>query len=128
LQPARPDEEILAVLHVDVLPADVDIVLPADAEVLHIDEEVPLDPDDLSADEDTVRQPRDVLQEIRNILDPRGKVHFFLYVLINFLSNICRDPDPLGSVNFELSRSGSVIIVTDPDPYSFLATLFIKII
>ncbi len=40
------------------------------------------------------------------------------------------DPDPLGSVNFELSRSGSVIIVTDldPDPYSFLATLFIKMI
>ncbi len=37
-------------------------------------------------------------------------------------------PDPLGSVNFELSRSGSVIIVTDPDPYSFLATLFIKMI
>jgi hypothetical protein len=40
------------------------------------------------------------------------------------------DPEPLGSVNFELSRSGSgsVIIVPDPDPYSFLATLFIKMI
>jgi hypothetical protein len=40
------------------------------------------------------------------------------------------DPDPLGSVNFELSRSGSVITVTDPapDPYSFWATLFIKMI
>jgi hypothetical protein len=33
-------------------------------------------------------------------------------------------PDPLGSVNFGLS--GSVITVTDPDPYSFLATLIIK--
>ncbi len=38
------------------------------------------------------------------------------------------DTDPLGSVNFELSISGSVIIVTDPDPYSFLATLFINMI
>ncbi len=37
-------------------------------------------------------------------------------------------PDPLGSVNFGLSRSGSVITVTGPDPYSFLATLMIKMI
>jgi hypothetical protein len=56
--------------------------------------------------------------------------HFILYAPFKSKVLFTSVLDPLGSVNFELSRSGSgfVIIVTDPDPYSFLATLFIKMI
>jgi hypothetical protein len=53
---------------------------------------------------------------------------FFLYIGNSVALNQCSrsGSGTLGSVNFELS--GSVIIVPDPDPYSFLATLFIKMI
>jgi hypothetical protein len=60
--------------------------------------------------------------------------HMYMYIICTYLHTFCSvfssvpDPDPLGYVNFELSRSASVVIVPDPDPYSFLATLFIKII
>jgi hypothetical protein len=82
LENAQPGEEILAVLDVDILSADGEVVLPVDAEVLSVDDEVPhADEDVLPADEDTVRQPRDVLQEIRNILDTRGKIPTFLLLL-----------------------------------------------